>query len=52
MNNSLSQKNSNTNASTSSAQEASICFCLKDGTAQKSPSLDLQLTDLTASFRP
>jgi hypothetical protein len=43
--------NSNTTVSTPSTQEASICFCKQEGTMQKSPKLDLQLTDLTASFR-
>jgi hypothetical protein len=45
----LTQNNSNTNAA--SAQQASFCFCISEGDTRQRPSVSLQLTDLTASFR-
>ncbi|WP_181243825.1 hypothetical protein [Chamaesiphon polymorphus] len=49
MANVLIHNNSNMNASFT--QQASFCFCIPAGDTRQRPSVSLQLTDLTKSFR-
>ncbi len=50
MNNLSVERHSNQSASICFVKQASICF-VKTGDARQRPSVPLQLTDLSASFR-